>query len=203
MPTLIQFSVGIFYGHGWPVCRQRRSSCRRWPWMACMPTTQDDCMDAGGRATQEQLPSNCRRWPWMACMPATKDDCMDAGGTHPWMDAVERRREQPSRATQEQLPSSCRVPPRSRKSSLESGQLWMSQAVRLLSRIAFSIRYYSACTLTAILNSTRFASVMLRLMSSIALTPAAASKDRKRFETSALLRARPPTSMMSDGEASS
>ncbi|MFZ1839659.1 MAG: hypothetical protein WAU20_13095, partial [Dokdonella sp.] len=56
-----------------------------WPWMACMP------------ATQEQL----QAMPWMACMPATQDDCMDEGGTHPWMDAVERRREQPSRATQE------------------------------------------------------------------------------------------------------
>jgi len=41
-------------------------------------------------------------------MPTAQDDCTDAGGTHPWMDAVERRREQPSRATQEQLPSSCR-----------------------------------------------------------------------------------------------
>ncbi|WP_422260261.1 hypothetical protein [Dokdonella sp.] len=29
-------------------------------------------------------------------MPTTQDDCTDAGGTHPWMDAVERRREQPS-----------------------------------------------------------------------------------------------------------
>jgi len=28
-------------GHGWPVCRQRRSSCRWWPWMACMPATQE------------------------------------------------------------------------------------------------------------------------------------------------------------------
>ena len=28
-------------GHGWPVCRQRRSSFRRWPWMACMPAMQE------------------------------------------------------------------------------------------------------------------------------------------------------------------
>ena len=27
-------------------------------------------------------------------MPAMQDDCTDAGGTHPWMDAVEPRREQ-------------------------------------------------------------------------------------------------------------
>ena len=49
----------------WGGRTRRGSNARRvflLPWMACMPATQDDCMDAGGRATQEQLPSSFRRF---------------------------------------------------------------------------------------------------------------------------------------------
>src|SRR5690606_33947452 len=114
MPTLIQFSVGIFYGHGWPVCRQRRSRCR---------VVVGDAMD-GLHADNAGRLHGCRRY-------ASMDGCgRTASGT-----AVESN----AGAVAGFYPA---------------GQLWMSQAVRLLSRIASSIRNYSACTLTAILNST-------------------------------------------------
>ena len=70
----------------------------------CGRTASGTAVESNAGAVAEQL----QAMPWTACMPATQDDCTDAGGTHPWMNAVERRRERPSRAMQEPLPSSCR-----------------------------------------------------------------------------------------------
>ncbi|MCG8378680.1 MAG: hypothetical protein MI865_04295 [Proteobacteria bacterium] len=46
---------GIFYVHGWAVCRERTGSPeRRSPWMGGM--SRDTYMDVGGRAKQEPEP---------------------------------------------------------------------------------------------------------------------------------------------------
>jgi hypothetical protein len=69
---------------------------------------RDDCMDAGGRATQERLPKilshlerqdachAARRLPPSRAPP---HDCTDAGGTSPRMDEVGRSRKPEPRAT--------------------------------------------------------------------------------------------------------
>ena len=48
----------FFYVHGWTVCRQCRSNCRRCPWMDGMP------------AMQEQLPANVHGWTVCRPLPA-------------------------------------------------------------------------------------------------------------------------------------
>jgi len=68
----------------------RLHGCRRYASMdGCGRTASGTAVESNAGAVAEQLSA----MPWMACMPTTQDDCTDAGGTHPWMDAVERRRE--------------------------------------------------------------------------------------------------------------
>jgi hypothetical protein len=74
--------------HGWHVCLQCRAiagdamdgmyACnaeqlQAMPWMACMPETQDDCMDAGGRANAGAVAEQFPAMPGMACMSAMQE----------------------------------------------------------------------------------------------------------------------------------
>ena len=82
-------------GHGWPVCRQRRSSCRRWPWMACMPATQDRLQATPAGPTQQAggPPSSSilgvisghmpRAWPF-AALQHVFPACVLAGQRRLW-----------------------------------------------------------------------------------------------------------------------
>ncbi len=80
----------LFYGHGWPVCRQCRSNCRRWPGMTGMPAMQEQLPamardgryagntgaiagDGHGWPVCRQCRSSCRRWPWMVGRPAMQE----------------------------------------------------------------------------------------------------------------------------------